>query len=619
MTATQPPASLPSRILLVGNPNVGKSVIFNLLTGSYAVVSNYPGTTVQVTRGRMRGLGKRPEVIDTPGTNSLIPLSVDEMVTRDIILNEQDYVVLQVVDARNLTRGLRITAQLAELGVPVVIALNMMDEATAEGINIASEKLSDILGVDVVPTVATERRGIAELSQAVRRARRPRFTVRYAPEIERAVQQISDLLPELRLDKRGIALMLLQGDSGVLDWLSRHAPTEVLERVIAQVQACRQELGSDVDYAIASQAWQQCEHVAESVTARRPVSVSRFRQLLSSATMHPLWGTLILVFVLYLMYVVVGKFGAGTVAEWFSGTVMGSPPDTVMALGDPKAPATIEKATAASRLPEGPVVLNPVAAGNAYEARVAPGEGCQLFLRPQSRYSLTGRLRVEGDTVPRVSVVVAYSDRRQEEFVAALTPTTRASEYLLSCRVRPSFEGGRYVVVVRLSRPSPLTLYELRFLRDAEGAVTPWLYDLVIKYAPTEFFRYLLVGQYGVITMGLKLAIGVVLPIVTFFFLFFALVEDSGYLARLTVLANRVFRVMGLNGRAAVPMVLGLGCDTMATLATRILDTGKARLIVIFLLALGVPCSAQLGVIMGIWAWPAISALKPCSSFSASS
>ncbi len=117
---------------------------------------------------------------------------------------------------------------------------------------------------------------------------------------------------------------------------------------------------------------------------------------------------------------------------------------------------------------------------------------------------------------------------------------------------------------------------------------------------PVPFLQELIVGEYGLVTMALTYAIAIVLPIVGFFFIAFGLLEDSGYLPRLAVMVNKVFKIMGLNGKAVLPMILGLGCDTMATLTTRILETKKERILVTLLLALGVPCSAQLGVILGM-------------------
>jgi len=138
------------KIALVGNPNVGKSVIFGLLTGKYVTVSNYPGTTVEVSKGVCKGLAGGMEVIDTPGVNSLIPLSEDERVTRDMLLVDYDKRVVQVVDAKNLSRGLLITTQLAEMGLPVVLTLNMWDELLDRGMNIDINALQKILNVDIV-------------------------------------------------------------------------------------------------------------------------------------------------------------------------------------------------------------------------------------------------------------------------------------------------------------------------------------------------------------------------------------------------------------------------------------------------------------------------------------
>ncbi|HET6439552.1 MAG TPA: FeoB small GTPase domain-containing protein, partial [Anaeromyxobacter sp.] len=149
--------------ILVGNPNVGKSVLFGALTGRYVTVSNYPGTTVEVTRGSATIGGESWHVLDTPGTNNLLPMSEDEQVTRDILLSERNYVCVQVGDAKNLRRALLLSAQLAEAEVPFLLALNMADEAESRGIEVDDQALSRALGIDVVPTVAVERRGLSTL------------------------------------------------------------------------------------------------------------------------------------------------------------------------------------------------------------------------------------------------------------------------------------------------------------------------------------------------------------------------------------------------------------------------------------------------------------------------
>src|SRR4030067_22214 len=148
------------RVILLGNPNVGKSVIFKHLTGQYVTVANYPGTTVEITWGKSKFAGEKYQVIDTPGINSLLPLSDDEKVARDLLLTENHSIILQVADAKNLRRTLWLTLQLAELGLPMVLALNIMDEAEAQGIEIEVEKLSQLTGIQVIPTIATQKKGI---------------------------------------------------------------------------------------------------------------------------------------------------------------------------------------------------------------------------------------------------------------------------------------------------------------------------------------------------------------------------------------------------------------------------------------------------------------------------
>ena len=155
------------KLALVGNPNTGKSVMFNNLTGSYATVSNYPGTTVEVTRSRGEFDGVPFEVVDTPGMYSLYSITEEERVARSILLNERPDVVLQLVDAKNLERMLLMTFQLIEAGLPLVVVLNLMDEAEAAGISIDLEGLTERLGVPVVGTVATSGRGMDELRQEI--------------------------------------------------------------------------------------------------------------------------------------------------------------------------------------------------------------------------------------------------------------------------------------------------------------------------------------------------------------------------------------------------------------------------------------------------------------------
>ncbi len=151
------------KVSIVGSPNVGKSVIFNSLTGAYVTVSNYPGTTVNVSRGKAKIDGEEFEVMDTPGMYSLLPITDEERVARSILFEEKLEVILQVVDAKNLERMLPLTLQLIEAGIPTILDLNMMDEVEAAGIEIDVKRLEAELGIPVVATVATTGRGMETL------------------------------------------------------------------------------------------------------------------------------------------------------------------------------------------------------------------------------------------------------------------------------------------------------------------------------------------------------------------------------------------------------------------------------------------------------------------------
>ncbi|HPO59256.1 MAG TPA: FeoB small GTPase domain-containing protein, partial [Anaerolineaceae bacterium] len=188
---TMPAVALNSgqRIALVGNPNVGKSLFFHRLTGTYVVVSNYPGTTVELSQGTAKSLG-HATVVDTPGIVAFPPRTDDEAVTARVILRESFRAVLQVGDAKNFRRTLLLTAQLAELGVPLVLALNMMDEAQAHGLQVDVERLSQILGLTVVPTIATRGTGVADVERALEQARPAALELCYPAELEDALEKM---------------------------------------------------------------------------------------------------------------------------------------------------------------------------------------------------------------------------------------------------------------------------------------------------------------------------------------------------------------------------------------------------------------------------------------------
>jgi ferrous iron transport protein B len=448
-------------VMLVGSPNVGKSVVFNQLTGRYAVVSNYPGTTVEVSRGRAPIGDVLVEVIDTPGTYSLAPFSEDERVTQDLLMTEPPDLIVHVMDARNLRRSLPLTFQLIEAGIPVVLDVNIIDEAQRAGLAINPDRLTRELGLPVIATAAAAGLGMDSLRALIGRPplATSAFRVQYPEPIESALSHIADhLRGSYRIASRAIALLLLQRDQSAWAAVSAHDPEAApeIERIVAATERQhRDPLSSPI--AIARQ--RAADRLATLAVAARPRAVRRdAREVLGALAMHPVAGIPILLAVLYFgLYLVVGRLAAGLAVD------------------------LLDK---------------------------------RLFT----------------------------------------------------------------------------------------GIINPALTALVERLLPWPAISQLFVGEYGVLTLGLRYAFAIILPLVGAFFLVFALLEDSGYLPRLAMLVDRIFKQIGLSGRAVIPLVLGLGCDTMATLVTRMLETRRERIIATFLLALAIPCSAQLGVILGLLA-----------------
>ncbi|GAH38055.1 unnamed protein product, partial [marine sediment metagenome] len=218
-------------IALAGNPNSGKTTVFNSLTGARQHVGNYPGVTVEKKEGTCRHQGREIHVVDLPGTYSLTAYSLDELVARNFVIDEKPDVVVDVVDASNLERNLYLTIQFIELGVPVVVALNMSDVANAEGKDIDAELLSQLIGVPVVPTVGHKGEGMQSLLdtvvRVVERHERPRVSPALGHELEEHIREVTDALvaggvPD-DLRPRWVTIKLLEDDSEVHELVQQHS------------------------------------------------------------------------------------------------------------------------------------------------------------------------------------------------------------------------------------------------------------------------------------------------------------------------------------------------------------------------------------------------------------
>jgi len=445
------------KIAIVGSPNVGKSVIFNCLTGAYATVSNYPGTTVEVSRGKTKIGQEEFEVIDTPGMYSLIPITEEERVARSILIQEKPELTLHIIDAKNIERMLLLTIQLIEADLPIILVVNIIDEAEQFGMKIDTKQLEEELGIPVVATAATTGRGISTLKERIKNYQKPSLKqFKNDINVEESIIAISSALQkEYGISRRSISLLLLQEDTEIHTLVKERESAADYNTMLQIVKETKSKYSHSINYVIALNRQQISSGIASAgVTAL--TAGSGLSEKLSRITMNPWTGFPILFLVLYFgLYKFVGQFGAGTVVNFLENTVF-----------------------------------------------------------------------------------------------------------------------GKYII-------PPFA----KFIEN----IIPW-----------KILQELIIGEYGVVTLGIRYAVALILPIVGMFFLVFAIIEDTGYLPRLAMLIDRIFKKIGLSGRAVIPMVLGLGCDTMATMVTRTLPTKRERIMATLLLALAVPCSAQLGVIFAL-------------------
>lgn len=408
-------------IVLAGNPNVGKSVFFEAFTGVYVTVSNYPGTTLDVQSGRWANY----RVVDATGVYGLSSANDEERIARDEVLAAD--LIVNVVDATHLARDLFLTQQIIDTGKPAVIALNLMDEARAQGRDIDIEALSDELGVPVVPCVAVEGIGIQELKARVGDARKGKSIL----SDDETFMALADDLGD-----RGAALLVAEGDGEIAARFGVVPGTngdEFYRRRRARVDA-----------------------LVSHVMTVNGDKKRRFSAVLGELFLNPWTGFPLLLVILFGLYEFVGVFIAQTVVNFTEG-------------------------------------------------------------------------------------------------------------YLAT------------------------ELFE------------PWFRGLLSGIIPPDSFVFSLVaGEFGVLTMTVTYIFGLLLPLVFGFYFFLAILEDSGLLPRIAVLADRTLTSFGLNGRAVIPMILGFGCVTMATVTTRMLGSEREKFIAVFLLGLTIPCSAQIGVIAAL-------------------
>jgi len=437
------------KIAIVGLPNTGKSQVFNNLTGEYTLVANYPLTTVEVKKTTCRINGEFYEVIDTPGLHCLYIHSQEELVVRDMIFTEKPDIIIQCIDANQLKQSLTLTADLLELGIPMVISLNAIDETAKRGVWIDSGGLSRLLNISVVESIAVNGLGTRELKGAISKARRGKQPLQYGELIDDGISAIESVLPEDVNFKRKTATLLLLDDPFLADYLRERYGPEKIAQLKERVDRVKRQFRGHLGQALNNKRSRWVDETAERTTRKQKIVPNEFSKAFARLSRHAVFGIPILLTVVLVMYLLVVNV-ANVIAGWMDQTLW------------------------------------------------APLE----------------------------------------------------------------------------SKIDNLVTVE-------------WLNDFLI-------------GDYGVLSLGLANAFLTILPILTVFFIAFNILEDIGYIPNLCVLTKRIFDKLGLSGSAIVPLVLGFGCKTMATLTTKSLRSKKERYISIYLIAFAIPCAAQMALNMSI-------------------
>ena len=437
------------RIAVVGLPNSGKSQLCNSLTGTYALVSNYPQTTVAVSTRRISVEGREWEVADTPGLHGLFIQSEEEQVVRTLLFEQPPDVVVQCVDANRFRESLLLTADLTGLGVPLVLVVTAIGETARRGVHLDTAALGRLLGV---PVIASPRpgAGVADLRRALLGSIPAPTPLAFDDALESAIRRTEGFLPPSAAFARASAVLLLENDPSFIGPVV-NGHSVLLREVRGSLAGTAPRLIAErrnkwVDGVAGSVAGTSGGRAAPQYTAD---SAPRFSQTFARLCRHPLYGLPILAFFLGLIYLMV-VYVAGALSLFLTVTVT-----------DP---------------------------------------------------------------------------------------------------------------VVRL----------------------------VGQFLPQGFWKDLLVGPHGLLTLGLFNSLTTVLPILSVFFMVFGLLEDVGYLPNLAILTRRVSAKLGITGNAVIPLVLGFGCKTMATMTARSIQSRKEKLIVIALIAFAIPCSAQMGLSIAI-------------------
>ena len=575
------------KIALAGNPNCGKTTHFNALTGSNQFVGNWPGVTVEKKEGRLK---KHDDVVimDLPGIYSLSPYTLEEVVARNYLITERPDAILNIIDGTNLERNLYLTTQLTELGIPVVIAINMMDIVRKNGDEINVKELSREIGCEIIEISALKGDGVMDAAEAAIRAAKGTKTVpmhTFSGPVEHAIAHIEEAavhnMPEEQ--QRWYAIKIFERDDKVLEQLK--IPTETLNHIEEDIKAAETELDDDAESIITNERYVYIAQLIKGCYKKKSSEKLSTSDKIDKIVTNRWLGLPIFAVVMFLVYYIAMVAVGASATDWANDGVFGDGWH-LLGIGSAAYGDASDEYTAAS---EAVNAFAGIDTGDEELDADAALEELKAFQPTED----TATVDVEDEETLAINEMTAYYDALPEgadkmDDVVQMTYVDAVSY----------FEDNGF------DAPDP-----------ADYGVwvpgVPVLLGNALESAGTAEWLN------GLILDGIVAGVGAVLgfvPQMLVLFLMLAFLEACGYMARIAFVLDRIFRKFGLSGKSFIPMLIGVGCGVPGIMASRTIENERDRRMTIMTTTF-IPCGAKVpfigmiaGALFGGSAWVSTSA-----------
>ncbi len=561
------------KIALAGNPNCGKTTLFNALTGSNQFVGNWPGVTVEKKEGRLK---KHDDVVimDLPGIYSLSPYTLEEVVARNYLIDERPDAILNIVDGTNLERNLYLTTQLTELGIPVVMAVNMMDIVRKNGDQININQLSKQLGCKVVEISALKGDGVMAAAEAAIEAAKSTKTVpmhTFSGPVEHAIAHIEEAavheMPEEQ--QRWYAIKIFERDDKVLAKL--HIPEDVHQHIEADIKAAEEELDDDAESIITNERYVYIAEVIRACYRKKSKATQSTSDKIDRIVTNRWLGLPIFAVVMFLVYWVAMVAVGAPATDWANDGLFGDGWH-LLGIGSSAYNDANDEYTAATEAVDAFLGLDT-------EAEDFDADATLAEMKDFVPSSDTATVMVEDEETLAENEMTAYYDAIPDD---ADEDSTVAITYV---------DAVTYLEENGFDEPDPADY----------GVWVPGIPALIgdglEKAGCADWLQ-------GLILDGIVAGVGAVLgfvPQMLVLFLMLAFLEACGYMSRIAFVLDRIFRKFGLSGKSFIPMLIGVGCGVPGVMASRTIENERDRRMTIMTTTF-IPCGAKvpfIGMIAG--------------------